>query len=60
MNKKKSILLIWGSLVLLFTSLVFFIIGLNSDYLVKSIFKYVTLVIALISIINLSTNGSTK
>ena len=53
MNKKKSILLIWGSLVLLFTSLVFFIIGLNSDYLVKSIFKYVTLVIALISIINL-------
>lgn len=53
MNKKKSILIIWISLFVLFTSLVFYIIGCNSNYLIKNTFKYISLVILIISIISL-------
>lgn len=52
-NKKKSILIIWISLFVLFTSLVFYIIGCNSNYLIKNTFKYISLVILIISIISL-------
>ncbi len=53
MNKKKSILIIWISLFVLFTSLVFYIIGCNSNYLIKNTFKCISLVILIISIISL-------
>ncbi len=51
MNKKKSILIIWLSCIIFFTFLVFFVIGLNSLYLVKSTFKYVSLSLVVISFI---------
>lgn len=46
MNKKKSgILTIWLSLFMFFTFLTFFIIGTNSDYLVKNVFKNIIFII---------------
>lgn len=51
MNKKKSLLLSWISLIILFTSLVFYIIGCNSDYLVTNTFKLISQIIFIISII---------
>lgn len=53
MNKKKSLLIIWVSAFILFTSLVFYVIGCNSDYLVKNIFKLISLIVLIISIISL-------
>ena len=54
MNKKKSgILTIWLSLFIFFTFLTFFIIGTNSDYLVKNTFKNISLLLMIISIISL-------
>ena len=53
MNKKKSLILIWMSLFIFFTCLVFYIIGCNSNYLVKSIFKLITLIILIISFVTL-------
>ena len=51
MNKKKSgILTIWLSLFMFFTFLTFFIIGTNSDYLVKNVFKNISLLLMMISI----------
>ena len=56
MNKKKSgILTIWLSLFMFFTFLTFFIIGTNSDYLVKNVFKNISLLLMMISIISLIT-----
>ncbi len=51
MNKRKSLLITWFSTLVLFTFLVFFIIGLNSGYLVNKIFKYVSLSLVIISFI---------
>lgn len=49
MKKKKSLIIVWISSFILFTFLVFFIIGLNTDYLVKNIFKYISLCLVIIS-----------
>lgn len=51
MNKKKSLIIIWISSFVLFTFLVFFAIGLNSDYLEKNNFKYISLGIVILSLI---------
>lgn len=54
MNKKKrGIIIIWISLFILFTFIVFFIIGNNSSYLVNNIFKLISLILIIISIITL-------
>lgn len=53
MRKKKSLLIVWISTFILFTSLVFFVIGCHSDYLVRNIFKYLALVVLIISFITL-------
>lgn len=53
MNKKKSLLLIWISTFILFTSLVFYVIGCNSNYLVKNIFKLISLIVLIISVLSL-------
>ena len=52
MNKKKSgILILWISLFMFFTFLVFYIIGNNTNYLVKNIFKNISLILIILSII---------
>lgn len=52
MNKKKSgILILWISLFIFFTFLVFYIIGNNTDYLVKNIFKNISLILIILSVI---------
>ena len=51
MNKKKSgILILWISLFIFFTFLVFYIIGNNTDYLVKNIFKNISLILIILSV----------
>ena len=53
MNKKKSgILILWISLFIFFTFLVFYIIGNNTDYLVKNIFKNISLILIILSVID--------
>lgn len=46
-NKKKGIILLWGSLFVLITFLVFYIIGCNSSYLVNKVFKNISLFIVI-------------
>ena len=53
MNQKKSgILILWISLFIFFTFLVFYIIGNNTDYLVKNIFKNISLILIILSVID--------
>lgn len=50
-NKKKYLVMSWISLILMFTFLTFFVIGIHSDYLVKNIFKNMALIFMIISFI---------
>lgn len=50
-SKKKGIILLLSSLFLVFTSLVFFIIGCNSDYLISDINRRLSLTILILSVI---------
>ena len=50
-SKKKGIILLLSSLFLIFTSLVFFVIGCNSDRLISDINRRVALTILILSII---------
>lgn len=52
-RKKRGVLITWISLFILFTSLVFFIIGCNSDYLVKDIFRRLALAITILAFLSL-------
>lgn len=50
-SKKKGIILLLSSLFLIFTSLVFFIIGCNSNYLISDINRRLVLTVLILSII---------
>ena len=52
-RKKRGVLITWISLFILFTSLVFFIIGCNSNYLVKDIFRRLALAITILAFLSL-------
>lgn len=52
-RKKRGVLITWISLFILFTSLVFFIIGCNSDYLIKDIFRRLALAITILAFLSL-------
>ena len=49
--KKKSTVVLWISLVLIFTNLSLFIIGCNSNYLINNTLKYVSLGLFIIGLI---------
>ena len=51
--KQKGLVLIWISLFIILTFLVFFIIGTNSTLLVNHIFKNISLILIILSIISL-------
>ena len=52
-EKQKGLVLIWISTFILLTFLVFFIIGTNSSLLVNNIFKNISLILIILSIISL-------
>ncbi len=52
-NKKRGIVLIWVSVFLIFSFLVLFVIGLNSDYLIKTIFKNIALFVVVLAVVGL-------
>lgn len=52
-KKKKSMLVIWISLFVMITFLVFFVIGCNSSYLVNNIFKVISFILVIVSFISL-------
>lgn len=52
-QKQKSIIIIWISLFILLTFLVFYIIGINSSLLVNNVFKNISLFLTIVSTISL-------
>ena len=48
-TKKKGIIFLWISIFIIFTSLTFFIIGCNSDYLVTDLFKRIALTVLILA-----------
>ena len=48
---KKGIILLWISIFVIFTSLVFFVIGCNSSYLVTDIFKRISLTFLILAVL---------
>lgn len=42
-NKKKGLIGLWCSIIIIFTTLFFFVVGCNSNYLINNICKYVIL-----------------
>lgn len=52
-QKQKSIIIIWISLFILLTFLVFYIIGINSSLLVNNVFKNISLGLIIVSVISL-------
>lgn len=53
-TKKKGIILLWVSIFVIFTSLIFFVIGCNSDYLVGNMSKRFALMFLILAIILLA------
>lgn len=53
-SKKKGILILWISIVICFTSLVFFVIGCNSFNLVNDIARRIALTILILSVLAIS------
>ena len=53
-TKKKGIILLWVSIFVIFTSLTFFVIGCNSDYLVGNMSKRFALMFLILAIILLA------
>lgn len=53
-TKKKGIILLWVSIFVIFTSLTFFVIGCNSDYLVGNMAKRFALMFLILAIILLA------
>lgn len=53
-TKKKGIILLWVSIFVIFTSLTFFVIGCNSDYLVGNMYKRFALMFLILAIILLA------
>ena len=52
-QKQKGIIIIWISLFILLTFLVFYIIGINSSLLVNNVFKNISLFLTIVSTISL-------
>ena len=50
-TRKKGIIFLWVSIFFIFTSLVFFIIGCNSNYLITDFFKRLALTILILAVI---------
>ena len=50
-TRKKGIILLWISIFIIFTSLTFFVIGCNSDYLVNNIAKRFALTFLILAIL---------
>lgn len=48
-TKKKGIIFLWISIFIIITSLTFFIIGCNSDYLVTDLFKRIALTVLILA-----------
>lgn len=53
-TRKKGIILLWISIFIIFTSLTFFVIGCNSDYLVNNIAKRIALTFLILAILLLA------
>ena len=53
-TRKKGIILLWISIFIIFTSLTFFVIGCNSDYLVNNIAKRFALTFLILAILLLA------
>lgn len=53
-TRKKGIILLWISIFIIFTSLTFFVIGCNSNYLVNNIAKRFTLTFLILAILLLA------
>ena len=50
-TRKKGIIFLWVSIFFIFTSLVFFVIGCNSNYLITDFFKRLALTILILAVI---------
>src|SRR5690625_5170964 len=50
-TRKKGIIFLWVSIFIIFTSLVFYIIGKNSSYLVTDFYKRLALTVLILAII---------
>ena len=50
-NKKRGLIIVWISLFVIFTFLVFYVVGVHSDLLVNKLFKIISLVLVVLGIL---------